>query len=44
MLDWLENLVGTDNTDIVIWAAIALIVILIIVFIAVGFFKELKKK
>ncbi len=28
----------------VMWAAVGLIVVLIIVFIAIGFFKELRKK
>jgi len=40
----LEGLIGVPIPDIAIWIALGVIVVIIIAFIAWGFFKELKKK
>jgi ABC-type lipoprotein release transport system permease subunit len=43
-LSFLENLIGVDISDSVLWIVLGVIVLIVIVLIAVGFFKELKKK
>jgi len=40
----IEGLIGVPIPDIAIWIALGVIILVVIAFIAWGFFKELKKK
>ena len=40
----IESLIGVNVPDFVLWIVIGVIILIAVIFVAWGFFKELKKK